>query len=44
MTEMQFHDALLKLGPIPVELLRASLLDLPLTPDFTAKWKFDGER
>ena len=44
MSEMHFHDALLKLGPIPVELLRASLLDLPLTPDYTAQWKFDGER
>jgi hypothetical protein len=44
MTEVQFHDALLKLGPIPVELLRASLLDLPLTPDYAAQWKFDGGR
>lgn len=44
MTEMQFHDALLKLGPIPVELLRTSVLGLPLKPDYTAQWKFDGAR
>jgi len=43
MTELQFHDAILKLGPIPVELIRASLLKQPLTPDFRTQWKFDGE-
>jgi uncharacterized protein (DUF885 family) len=42
MTELQFHDAILKLGPIPVELIRASLRDLPLTRDYTAQWKFDA--
>ena len=42
MTEMAFHDELLKLGPVPVELLRATLLELPLTPDYTTQWKFDG--
>jgi len=42
MTERQFHDALLKLGPVPVELLRANLLDLPLMPDYKTQWKFDG--
>ena len=41
MSELQFHDALLKLGPIPVELMRASVLNLPLTPDYTTQWKFD---
>lgn len=44
MNEQQFHDTLLKLGPIPVELLRASVLDLPLTPDYSAQWKFDAAR
>ncbi len=39
---MQFHDELLKLGPIPVELLRATLLDQPITPDYTTQWKFNA--
>lgn len=42
MTEREFHDAVLKLGPIPVELVRASLLGTPLTPDHAAGWKFDA--
>ena len=42
MTERQFHDELLKLGPVPVELLRANLLDLPLMPDYKTQWRFDG--
>lgn len=41
MTEKEFHDAVLILGPIPVELVRASLLDEPLKPDHSARWKFD---
>ena len=40
MTPLQFHDAVLKLGPIPIEMIRASLLDLPLTAVFRANWKF----
>ncbi len=42
LTEKTFHDTLLHLGPIPVELLRASLLKQPLTPDFKTTWKFDA--
>jgi uncharacterized protein (DUF885 family) len=41
-SEKQFHDTVLTLGPIPVELVRASLLDEPLKPDLTARWKFDA--
>jgi uncharacterized protein (DUF885 family) len=41
MSEMEFHDAVLKLGPIPVELIRASLLDQPPGADFKSRWKFD---
>lgn len=41
-TEKQFHDAILHLGPIPIELVRASLLKQPLTPDFKTTWKFDA--
>jgi len=42
MSEKQFHDTVLTLGPIPVELVRASLNDLPLTADYAAQWKFDA--
>ena len=42
LTEKQFHDALLRLGPIPIELIRASLLKQALTPDLKASWKFDA--
>lgn len=41
MTELEFHDAVLKLGPIPMELVRASLTEQPLTPDFKTLWKFN---
>ncbi|MBL9146473.1 MAG: DUF885 family protein [Verrucomicrobiaceae bacterium] len=41
MTEKQFHDAILHLGPIPIELVRASLTNQPLTPDFKTSWEFD---
>lgn len=44
MTEKQFHDAILTLGPIPVELVRASLLGSPLKPDHAPEWKFDAPR
>ncbi|MCB1203050.1 MAG: DUF885 family protein [Verrucomicrobiae bacterium] len=43
MTEKEFHDAVLTLGPIPVELVRASLLGAPLKPNYVAGWKFDAE-
>lgn len=43
MTELQFHDSILKLGPMPVELIRASLTKSPLTADFQAQWRFDGK-
>ena len=42
LSEQQFHDALLKLGPIPVELARASLLQQPLSPAFKTQWRFDA--
>lgn len=40
MSPRSFHDTVLKLGPIPIEMVRASLLDLPLTRDYRADWKF----
>lgn len=41
MSEKQFHDSILHLGPIPIELVRASLLKQPLSADFKTGWKFD---
>ena len=40
MTEQQFNDAVLHFGPIPVELIRAGMLNTPLTRDFKAAWRF----
>jgi uncharacterized protein (DUF885 family) len=42
LTEKQFHDTILQLGPIPIELVRASLLKQQLTADFKTSWKFDA--
>jgi hypothetical protein len=42
LTELQFHDTLLTLGPIPVEMIRASLSGQDLAPDYTTQWKFDS--
>jgi uncharacterized protein (DUF885 family) len=44
MTNRQFHDAILKGGPMPVELVRARLMGQPLTRDYTPRWKFAGEQ
>ena len=40
MSEREFHDRILKLGRIPVELVRATLLGQELTPDFPTSWRF----
>jgi len=40
MTARGFHDAVLREGSIPIELLRAKLIDQDISPDFTSKWKF----
>ena len=40
MSNRDFHDAILQGGPMPVELVRARLLGLPLTRDYRAKWRF----
>jgi hypothetical protein len=42
LTDRQFHDAILQGGPMPIELVRARLLKLPLTRDYSAQWKFGG--
>ena len=38
--EKAFHDRLVKLGPIPVDLIRHSYLDTKLTADYQSSWKF----
>lgn len=43
MTARAFHDAILRQGEMPIELLRAALADAALAPDYQARWKFYGE-
>lgn len=40
MTDRQFHDAILKEGSIPVEMVRAILTNQPLEREFATKWRF----
>lgn len=40
MTNRQFHDAILKEGAIPVEMVRAILTKQKLPKDFKTKWRF----
>ncbi|MBK7934878.1 MAG: DUF885 family protein [Acidobacteria bacterium] len=40
MTDRDFHDAILKEGPIPVEMVRAILTKQKLTLDFTPNWRY----
>jgi uncharacterized protein (DUF885 family) len=40
MTNRQFHDAVLKENSIPIDLIRASLKQTPLTRDYQASWRF----
>jgi uncharacterized protein (DUF885 family) len=40
MTNRQFHDAVLKLGRIPVDMIRAILQTRPLTRDYEPSWRF----
>jgi hypothetical protein len=43
MSEREFNDRILASGPVPIEMIRAELLDLPLTPETSATWKFAGD-
>jgi uncharacterized protein (DUF885 family) len=43
MTIRAFHDAILKEGPMPVEMVRVNLTGWKLTKDFKTSWKFYGE-
>jgi L-fucose mutarotase/ribose pyranase (RbsD/FucU family) len=40
MTEKQFHDRVMQENNLPVELVRAILIDQPLSKDFKTNWKF----
>jgi len=43
MTNRQFHDAVLQLNSMPVEMIRASLFKRKLPKDFVPQWKFYDE-
>ena len=40
LSERQFHDAVLKQGCMPIELLRAALRGIPLPKDAKPSWRF----
>src|SRR5215203_1002765 len=42
MTNRQFHDAILKEGAIPVEMVRSILTKQKLNKDFKSNWRFYG--
>ena len=44
MTLKAFHDAVLRQGPIPIEMIRAGLMDEPLSRPYEASWRFDEPR
>lgn len=43
MTNRDFHDAILRGGRIPIEMVRARLLDEELPRDFESQWRFYGD-
>lgn len=40
MTYKQYHDAIMHLNAMPIEMIRAILTKQPLEKDYTAKWRF----
>ncbi len=40
MSNKEFHDAVLKQGPMPVVMVREALGSQPLTRDYTPNWRF----
>ncbi|WP_227687093.1 DUF885 family protein [Spirosoma arboris] len=40
MTHKQFHDAVLQINSMPIEMIRAILTNQPLPKDFKTKWRF----
>jgi hypothetical protein len=43
MTMKQFHDAVMRAGAMPIEMLRALLTDQPLTRDYEPGWRYYGD-
>jgi len=43
LTDRQFNDAVLTYNAIPIELIRAGMLNVPLTREAKPSWKFAGE-
>lgn len=43
MTERAFHDAVMQLNSIPVEMVRSTLVEERLNRNFHSTWKFYGE-
>jgi uncharacterized protein (DUF885 family) len=43
-TPRDFHDAVLQGGNMPIELVRARILRLPLSRDWKPSWRFDEAR
>jgi hypothetical protein len=43
MTDREFHDRILTGGRMPIEMVRARLLDQPPARDFQASWRFYGD-
>jgi len=43
MSDREFHDAILQGGPMPIEMVRARLLNVELTKTYAASWRFAGE-
>ncbi len=40
MNNRQFHDAVIQQNSIPIEMVRAALTNVPLTPDYKTQWRF----
>ena len=40
MTDREFHDAVIQGGPMPIAMVRARLLKLPLTREGAGTWRF----
>jgi hypothetical protein len=44
MSNREFHDAILQGGNMPVEMVRARLLGLPLSRNYSPQWRFGDAR
>jgi hypothetical protein len=40
MTYKQYHDTILKLNAMPIEMIRAIMEHQPLEKDYTTQWRF----